>query len=244
MVGALRADEARNVSLFRTSTISHTMRILVLGGTGPCGQLLIQEVLAVGHAVVVFARSPGKLGEDIRTNPAVTIVEAQLTDRDALSQALSGVDAVLSALGPAVMKGPLHSSNTPLAHAYSLLLEVMEAKGVHRLIALGTPSMKDEHDKFSLTFKLLVSGVGLFAHSAYKDVVAIGETIRAAHDGLAWTIARVPILTDDPSKETVAGYIGDGKVKARLSRPGFAAFCVKQLTSEEWVKKAPLVSSP
>ncbi|KAF7798607.1 hypothetical protein EIP86_009829 [Pleurotus ostreatoroseus] len=220
------------------------MHLLILGATGPCGQLLIQEALEAGHSIVIYARSPEKLSEEIRTNPSVTIVEGQLTDRDALSQALAGVDAVLSALGPAVKKGPLHPSNTPLAHAYSLLLEVMKEKSVNRLIALGTPSMKDEHDGFSLTFKLLVAGVGIFAHSAYQDVVAIGETIRAEGDGLAWTIARVPLLTDDPNKETVAGYIGDGKVKAKLSRPGFAAFCVKQLMSEEWVGKAPLVSSP
>ena len=94
------------------------------------------------------------------------------------------------------------------------------------------------------TVATLVAGVALFAHNAYKDVVAIGQTIRAQPDTLQWTIARVPILTSHATKEVVAGYIGDGKVNTTLSRAGFAAFCVQQLSSNEWVNKAPLVSTP
>jgi len=157
---------------------------------------------------------------------------------------MAGVDAVLSALGPPVNKGPFYPSNTPLAQAYALVIKVMKKKGVRRLIALGTPSMKDKHDKFSLAFKALVSGVALGAHNSYKDVVAIGELIRGEGGDLLWTIARVPLLTNNPNKDVVAGYIGDNMVHTHLSRAGFAAFVVQQLKSEEWQRKAPLISSP
>lgn len=220
------------------------MHILVLGATGPSGLLLVQEALVAGHTVVVYVRSPQKLPDDVKANPAVTVVEGQLTDKAALSHALEGVDAVLSALGPPVKQGITYPSNTPIAHGYAVLMDAMKERGVTRLIALGTPSMKDEHDKFSAKFAALVAGVALFAHGAYKDVVAIGETIRAEKEALRWTIARVPILNSHEEKETVAGYIGDGKVHTSLSRAGFAAFCVQQLASDEWVNKAPLVSSP
>ena len=231
-------------SLPHLSDFLPTMHVLILGATGPCGILLVQQALEVGHTIVVYVRSPEKLPEDIRTNPRVTVVEGQLTDKAALGQALTGVDAVLSALGPPVKQGITYPYDTPIANGYAVLLEVMRERGVRRLIALGTPSMKDEHDKFSAKFATLVAGVSLFAHGAYKDVVAIGKIIREQGSDLAWTIARVPILTNKSEKAVVAGYIGDGKVHTSLSRVGFAAFCIDQLSSEEWMKKAPLISSP
>ncbi|KAI0374569.1 NAD-P-binding protein [Pilatotrama ljubarskyi] len=220
------------------------MHLFILGGTGPCGLQLIEQALALDHTLVVYVRSPQKLPEWIRTNPAVTVVEGQLTEAEKLSEAMNGVHAVLSALGPAVKNGPFHPSNTPLAHAYSILIDVMKKRDVKRLILLGTASMKDEHDKFSIQFAVLVSGVALFAHNAYKDVVAIGEKVRASGDDLVWTIARVPLLTDKPDKAFVAGYVGDGKVGTKLSRAAFAAFVLKELESNQWCRKAPLISSP
>ncbi len=221
------------------------MHILVLGGTGPCGIQLIQQSLELNHTVVVYARSPQKLPTDISDNPSVTVVQGEFTDAEKLSSAMQGVHAVLSALGPAVTNGPFHPSNTPLAHAYVLIIETMKQQNVKRLIALGTPSIKDEHDKFSLVMSGIVAGVATFARSAYKDVVAIGETIRAADPTeLVWTIARVPILNDYEDRSVVAGYIADGKVGIRLSRPAFAAFVLGELEGNEWCHKAPLISSP
>ncbi|KAI0932693.1 hypothetical protein AcW1_000258 [Taiwanofungus camphoratus] len=219
------------------------MRLLVLGGTGAVGIQLIQEALVASHYVVVYARSPQKLPESITAHSSVTIIEGELTDADKLSHAIDGVHAVLSALGPAVKSGPFHPGDTPLAHAYASVIGLMKERGVTRLIALGTPSMKDEHDRFSLQFSFLVSGVALFAYNAYKDVVAIGEVIRAQGGDMEWTIARVPLLNDGDSRSVIAGYVGDGKTKATLARVGFAAFVIRELEENEWCRKAPLISS-
>ena len=114
------------------------MHVLILGATGPSGLLLVQESLAAGHTVVLYVRSPQKLPEDIRANPSVTIIEGQLDDKEALSRALEGVDAVLSALGPPVKQGVVYPSGTPIAHGYLVLMDAMHERGVKRLIALGT----------------------------------------------------------------------------------------------------------
>ena len=76
------------------------MHLLILGGTGPCGIQLIQQALEVNHTVVIYARSPQKLPAHTSASPSVTVVEGQLTDKEKLSAAMSGVHAVLSALGP------------------------------------------------------------------------------------------------------------------------------------------------
>ncbi|KAH9921429.1 NAD-P-binding protein [Fomitopsis serialis] len=217
------------------------MRLLILGGTGPTGIKTIEEALAASHTVVIYARSPGKIPDAIATDPAVTIVEGQLTDREKLTEAMQGVDAVLSALGPL---GPFHPSDTPLAHAYSLVIDAMKKQNVARLIALGTASMKDEHDRFSIAFSALVNSVAIFARGAYKDVVAIAEVIKSEGAELQWTIARVPVLTNHDTKEVVAGYVGDGKTKTTLARAGFAHFVVTELEKGEWYQKIPMISSP
>lgn len=223
------------------------MRLLILGATGPCGLQLIQQALELNHTLVLYARSPDKLPESVKGSPAVTVVVGELKEEDAekLSVALHGVHAVLSALGPSTKNGPFHPSNTPLAHAYAIVIRLMQQNNVKRLIALGTASIKDEHDKFSVVFAAMVGAVATLAHNAYKDVVAFGETIRAAPVGeLVWTIARVPILTDKPERDVMAGYVGDGKTGTRLSRAAFAAFVLKELAENQWCEKAPLISSP
>ena len=221
------------------------MRVLILGATGGIGLLLIERALAASHTVVVYARSPQKLPEHYADNPNVVLRKGELTDEAALLQALDGVDAVLSALGPAVSRGPLHPSGEPLAHGYALVIRAMKQIGVRRLIALGTPSITDPADKFSLKMSSIVTGVATLAPNAYKDVVAIGKTVR--EDGgeeLDWTIGRVPLLTSSQSEEYITGYVGDGRTGIHLSRAAFAVFVLDELERREWVRKAPLVCTP
>lgn len=219
------------------------MRVLVLGGTGGIGPQLIQQLLAASHHVVIYARSPQKIAEPILSNPEVTIVKGDLSDRTAFLEALEGVHAVVSALGPPVTSGPLYTSGTPLAKGYTLLLSLMKEKGIKRLIALGTASNKDSNDHFDVEFWVLVHGVATFAHNAYKEIVAIGDVVRADNE-LMWTIARVPVLTNTKNAVYHAGYIGDKKTKAWLPRNAFVAFVVDELEKNQWVQKAPLISAP
>jgi putative NADH-flavin reductase len=216
------------------------MRVVILGGTGPSGILLIEEALAAKHTIVVYARSPQKLPAHLSKHPEITIVKGELQDVTALATALAGARAVLSALGPTFG----NPSGLPIAHGYAVVLEAMRRAGVKRLIALGTASIKDAKDKFSFVYSTMVAAVFTGAYSAYVDIVAIGEAIRASED-IDWTIVRVPVLKNDKNREVRAGYIGDGKAGSHytLSRQGFAAFVVQELENGEWIKCAPLITS-
>jgi len=221
------------------------MRILILGATGPTGICLTRQILQryPESIVILYARSPQKVPEDIKANNSVTVVEGELKDHEKLSKALEGTDVVISTLGPSTTKGPFHPSNTPLAQAYKSVIELMQQHGVRRLICLGTTSITDPHDKSSLVFSGLVTGIATLARTAYKDIVAIGNNVRTLGADLDWTIVRVPILTDKESKEVIAGYVGDGKTNTFLSRAGFAAFVADEIENRAWVQKAPLVCS-
>jgi uncharacterized protein YbjT (DUF2867 family) len=217
------------------------MRVVILGGTGPSGILLIEEALASKHTVVVYARSPQKLPEHLSKHPDITIVKGELEDPKALDAALAGADAVLSALGPTFG----NPSGTPIARGYAAVLDAMRRNGVRRLIALGTASIKDaQHDKYSTVYAGMVMGVAFGARSAYKDILAVGEVIRACED-IDWTIVRVPVLKNEKNREVRVGYVGDGGAGARytLARLGFAVFVLRELEKGEWIKQAPLVTS-
>jgi len=218
------------------------MRVLVLGATGGIGLHIVEIAVKAGHHVVVYARSPQKLPEYLREHQNVTIVKGELQDAAQLEKALEGAEAVISSLGPSAKNGPFHPGGTPLAKAYVLLIELMRKQSVKRLIALGTASNKDPNDKFNLVFFTLVSGVATFAHSAYKDIVAIGNAVRASDD-LSWTLVRVPLLTEEESSLYWAGYIGDGKIRTHLSRKAFAQFTIDELEGSTWVHKAPMLSN-
>ncbi|KAG6891091.1 hypothetical protein C0995_014181 [Termitomyces sp. Mi166 len=198
------------------------MRILILGATGAIGILLIRRALKDLESceIVLYVRSVEKIPDDLKTNPSITVIQGQLSDQQALAKALDGVDVVLSTLGPNVKKGPFHPPNTPLANAYLSVIDIMYQKGIKRLICLGTASIKDPADKFSLAFSILVNGVAIGARTAYNDVVAIGENVRTHGGNLEWTIVRVPLLTNQESEEVIAGYVGDGETNAWLSRTG------------------------
>jgi uncharacterized protein YbjT (DUF2867 family) len=217
------------------------MRVVILGGTGPSGILLIEEALASKHTVVVYARNPQKLPAHLSEHPDITIVKGELEDPKALDTALAGADAVLSALGPTFG----NPSGTPLARGYAAVLEAMRRRGVRRLIALGTASIKDaQHDKFSVVYATMVAAVAFGARSAYRDIVAVGEVIRACED-IEWTIVRVPVLKDEGNREVRAGFVGDSEAGARytLTRLGFAVFVLRELEKGEWIKRAPLITS-
>ena len=226
----------------RISKPFQSMRVVILGGTGPSGILLIEEALVAKHTTVVYARSPQKLPVHLYEHPNVSIVQGELEDPQALDTAFAtGVDAVLSALGPTFG----NPSGTPIARGYVAVLEAMRRAGVTRLIALGTVSIKDEvNDKRSVVYAAMVAAVALGAPSAYKDIIAIGEVIRACED-VCWTIVRVPVLKNDENRVVRAGYIGDGGAGAAyvLSRQGFAVFVVQELEKGEGIKKMPLITS-
>jgi putative NADH-flavin reductase len=218
------------------------MRFLILGGTGPSGILVIQKTLQLypEATIAIFARSPDKVPEDIAQNPSITLIKGELTDLDALSTAVQGVNVVLSALGPLAS----HPPGNIIATFYGHLIDLMIKHNIKRIILLGTASISDPKDKFSLIFKLIIAGVRLAAYNAYLDVVAIGEVIRTKGDALDWTIVRVPVLTNNDSEEVVAGHVGDGTTGYSLSRKAYAAFTVHEVENMEWIKEAPLISSP
>ncbi|WP_424937379.1 MULTISPECIES: NAD(P)-dependent oxidoreductase [Bacteria] len=70
-------------------------RIVVLGGTGYAGRHIVQEAVSRGHEVVAVSRSAPESPVE-----GVSSVQADVRDADAVAGAVTGADAVVSALSP------------------------------------------------------------------------------------------------------------------------------------------------
>ncbi|MEU9400397.1 NAD-dependent epimerase/dehydratase family protein [Streptomyces sp. NPDC048242] len=120
------------------------MRVLVTGGAGFIGSHVVDALRAHGHEAVVY---------DVRNDPG-----ADVRDADAVSRALTGVDAVCHqaarvGLGDGVSDAAEYVSRNDLGTA--VLLAAMARAGVGRLVLAGS---------------MVVYGEGRYACPAHGDV--------------------------------------------------------------------------
>ncbi|KAI8579669.1 hypothetical protein K450DRAFT_240948 [Umbelopsis ramanniana AG] len=83
--------------------------------------------------------SPDKLLDDIKEK--VTVFHGDLTDESTMLSSMDGVNAVISTLEPHLGEYP---GGLPITHRYRLMMNCMKQKGIHRLLALTTPSLGHE----------------------------------------------------------------------------------------------------
>jgi putative NADH-flavin reductase len=208
------------------------LRISIFGGTGATGLLLVDQALSRGHAVVAFARTPSKLPRHDR----LSVVEGQLDDFEKVAAAVAGSDVVLSLLGP----GTKSADVPPIVAGTRNIATAMRQHGVRRLVASGTPSMRDPVDENDWKVSLLVKLIKTFQPAAYKAIVEIGRTVRKSD--LDWTLVRFPLLSNGPGiGEVNARNVGQ-RGGLRLSRANAAAFMLQQAADTTYLRKAPLIS--
>src|SRR5687768_13156838 len=101
------------------------MQVAVLGAGGKAGKELVKELLSRGHSVIAVGRNAEKLpgGDGVETRVA------DASDPAALAAAVSGADAVISAL----------QFDVPA----STILGAMKQAGVGRLIVTGGAASLD-----------------------------------------------------------------------------------------------------
>ena len=190
------------------------MRLFMLGATGGTGRQLIDQALARGHRVTAFVRSPEKFSA---RPEGLNVQQGDPRDAAALTAALPGHDAVLSALGP---PGPRRSAILP--DSARSTVSAMQSAGIRRLLIVSA----------AILFEDLGLLAALLRRTLLRNVV-IGsgemERIVAASD-LHWTIVRPPRLTNGP--RTARYQVADDRFppgKRTLSRADVAHFLLDEL---------------
>lgn len=114
------------------------MRVLVLGGNGFIGSHVVDRLLAEGHSVRVFDRTPEKFRKPL---PDVDYRLATFDDVASLAEALEGIDVVYHLISTTVPstsnKDPVFDVETNLVGTLRLL-NLMREGGVPRIVLLSS----------------------------------------------------------------------------------------------------------
>jgi putative NADH-flavin reductase len=210
------------------------MKITVFGSTGKAGQAVSHQALDRGYAVTAYARNPDKIRFK---HEALSVIQGELSNLGQLEEAITGADCVISLLGPSG-----NVQDAALSDGVKNIIAIMEKAGVKRLIQISTPSVAASNDGRDFRFGLMVALVKRMTPGAYKEIVRIGEEVRASK--LDWTLVRVSLLNENPQTKNVrVGYLGQRIVKTALSRADLAWFMLEQAQSNGYLRKAPAISN-
>jgi uncharacterized protein YbjT (DUF2867 family) len=162
------------------------MRILIFGATGGTGRYVVSQGLEQGRQVTAFARNQATL---TAKHPNLTIVEGGLSDHNAITHALNGVNAVISVLGNSTRKA-LFKPNNVISQNLPNIISAMQQGKVERLLFVSSFGV---NAKIFWPEKLLLRT--LF-RNLFADLPVQEKLIKES--GLNWTIVRPARLTNGP----------------------------------------------
>jgi uncharacterized protein YbjT (DUF2867 family) len=165
-----------------------SQRVLVIGGTRGTGFQIVQRLLRDGHSVRVLARNAARARETL--DPAVEVVEGDLTKPESLPGAMQGVDHIFFTAG--VTGGRV---GEPLVRAttYDGLRNTLAAArdaGFHgRFLYMSTVGVTTPSPAAAV--------LNLLKRNILKWRKLAEEEIRSS--GIDYTIIRAGMLTNDPA---------------------------------------------
>jgi putative NADH-flavin reductase len=202
---------------------------LFLGATGGTGRLIVSDAVAKGHSVVALVCSTA--GADL---PGTELIEGDARDESTLRRALSGREAVLSALGAGMGLRKV----SLLTEASRALVPAMTRSGVRRLVCISALGVGDSRGHGGFVFDRIFRP--LLLSENYKDKGRQEAAIRAS--SLDWVIVRPAMLTDNPARGEVRAVTNLAGIHGgKIARADVARFVVDQLTTDTWLKKTPVI---
>ena len=203
------------------------MRLVVFGGTGGTGKHLIARALADGHDVVAVARRP----DAIPAGERLTVHKGDVLDKASFLPALSGAEAVLSAIGPASMWSP----GTLLTEGVANLVSACTEAGVKRFV-YESGLIGGDGDGLSTVHRWLLAATKTVFFRLSAEKVAAEATVRGS--ALDWVIVRPPGLDQSPpTGKYLVGPAAPVQVTRTLSHADVADFMVKASSDSTVVRQ-------
>jgi putative NADH-flavin reductase len=208
------------------------MKIAIFGASGRTGVPLVRQALDAGYEVTAFVRDRSKLPVQ---HERLTVVEGDVSDQAAVERAVSGADAVISALGPSKT-----SPKNMMETAAKTIITAMRKHGVTRLVSVTGAGVPAPQDQPKLVNHIFSFALGLLAADVLRDSKAHVSTIEGS--GLEWVVVRVPRLTDDPPTGKIrVGWAGVN-TGTTIGRADVASFMLKQVTDASHLRQMPMIS--
>ena len=208
------------------------MNLVVFGATGETGRWIADRAVQAGHEVTAFVRDPGRMHV---VHDRVKVVRGDVLDAASVDGAVAGQNAVLSALGSSA-RNPAPVLSTGVRH----ILDAMERHHVRRIVALSAAGALGESAGF-LFGNLGLRIFRMWLPEVYREHRKM--LVELQPRDVDWTAVRAVLLTNaTPKGHYRVAVEGIPRWGFRISRADVAEFMVRQLTSDEFVRKMPAIA--
>lgn len=207
------------------------MRIVVFGANGATGTEIMKQGLAAGHDMVGAVRRPETLADVVGAH----VAKIDLSAPDSLEVAMTGADAVVSALGHGGLKAS-SKFTTLYSDSARRFRDAMRKTGVKRILVLSSGGVVEDPVAPKFYTKLLRR----YLINTYVDMARM-ETILEETDDLDWTSVRLTYLRDGKSKPFLVkeGQLNEGSFQIHFVDA--AKFILTELVENKWVKAHPVL---
>jgi putative NADH-flavin reductase len=204
------------------------MKLAIFGATGGTGRHLVEEALSAGHDVTALVRDPARLAA--KPDSRLMVLRGSVLDAGEVSKAVTGVDAVLSAIGGSTLQ-----DESTVSTAAGVIASAMAASGVRRLVAMGSAGIFGEVRGIAGLVTRTLLRHALVDHRKQYDLLAASD--------LDWVLVRATRLTDGP--RTGAYRLAREGLPPRgaaISRADVADFMLRALGDDTWLRSAPAIA--
>jgi uncharacterized protein YbjT (DUF2867 family) len=207
------------------------VKLTIFGANGPTGRATTRMALAAGHEVVAATRRPDDFPAFAG---ALTVAEVDVHDPARVTAAISGADAVISALGVPFGRKPV----AVYSAGFASISAGMREHGVSRFVGVTSSTMDlPPNPANSWFFERVLQPfvVRVLGRTVYDDMHRMEAAVRTS--GLDWTLVRPFGLFD---RELVGSYdLSDNHLFGRFtSRADLADVLLRLATSEEHIGEA------
>lgn len=219
--------------------MSELLNVLVVGATGGTGRATVERLADEGHRVTAFSRSADRLAIEI---DGITTINGDVTDSQAVEQAVAGQDVVIVTLG--ITENPLRvrflgPARTPInvrSQGTKHVIAAMKKHGVRRLIVQSTYGVGATLGFLGFTDQLLFS---LLLKPQIADTEIQEQYVRAS--GLDWVLAQPVHLKDDEATTPFLSTQGETRLM-QVARQTVAKFLALAAREEAYVGQSVTIS--
>jgi putative NADH-flavin reductase len=170
------------------------MKIAVIGANGRTGRIVVRDALASGHQVIAIARTDEVSTPD---DDNLTNARADVRDGDALTRALDGANAVISALGVGTSRAPTDVYSTGVRNT----LGAMKSSGAAKFAVISAVPAGPWAEQPTLQRRIALPLLERIFGTTYADMRRMEAVLQGTTD-IDWISLRPPRLIDKPPKGT------------------------------------------